>query len=246
MISEPDRLRLTRISTQWTLVFEAHEANADRSATAYRQLIERYAGAIYRYLLGATRDEDVADELFQEFAVRFVRGSFARADPNRGRFRHYLKTALSHLVSDYRRRQNRCRPLEETAELADISDSDSEAFCSGWRDELIARAWESLARIEKSGKQPLYTLLKFHSENPQLGSVELARRINGMLELPKPISPVYARKLLQRARARLTDLILDEVAFSLGGATLEEVEDELAEIGLLHYCGAALARRQES
>jgi hypothetical protein len=46
-----------------------------------------YHRAVHRYLLGALRDEDAAEELFQEFALRFVRGDFRWADRGRGRFR---------------------------------------------------------------------------------------------------------------------------------------------------------------
>src|SRR5438128_969371 len=93
--------RLSQISTQWTMVFQAHQGSADAVSKAQQQLLERYSGAAYRYLLGAVRDPDVAAELCQEFALRFVRGDFRRASPERGRFRNYLKTALIHLVSDY-------------------------------------------------------------------------------------------------------------------------------------------------
>ena len=41
-----------------------------------------------------TRDEQLAEELFQEFALRMLRGDFRRAEPLRGRFRDYLKTVI--------------------------------------------------------------------------------------------------------------------------------------------------------
>ena len=58
------------------------------------------------------------------------------------------------------------------------------------------------------------------------------------------MTDVAARKTLQRAREKLSDLILDEVAHSLGGAELNEVEEELIDIGLIQHCRAALNRRQ--
>src|SRR5438132_629599 len=98
--------RLSQISTQWSQVFEAHRDPADELAAARWTLLQRYSGAVYRYLLGAVRDPEVASELSQEFAFRFVRGDFRRADPERGRFRAYVKRALAHLVADhYRARQ---------------------------------------------------------------------------------------------------------------------------------------------
>ena len=104
--------RLSRMSTMWTMVFEAHGGEADAATAAMSGLVLRYSGVVYRYLLGAVRDPDVASELSQELALRILRGAFRHADPNRGRFRDYLKTALIHLVDDYRAAQrSRPRPL---------------------------------------------------------------------------------------------------------------------------------------
>src|SRR5689334_15571752 len=103
----PDQ-RLSRISTLWSAMAQAHQGPADEAAAAQRLLLERYAGAAYRYLLAAAGD--AADDLFQEFALRFLRGDFRRADPRRGRFRDYLKAALIHLAHDHGRAQAR-RPL---------------------------------------------------------------------------------------------------------------------------------------
>ena len=50
----------------------------DRQAASDAQLrlLLDYSGAVSRYLLGALRDNEAADELAQEFAVRFIRGDF--------------------------------------------------------------------------------------------------------------------------------------------------------------------------
>ena len=88
---------LSQITTLWTMLLRAHTP-ADDAAAARHALLERYGGAVGRYLLGAVHDPDAAAELTQEFAVRFLRGDFRRAEAARGRFRDYLKTALIHLV----------------------------------------------------------------------------------------------------------------------------------------------------
>jgi hypothetical protein len=76
--------RLSRISTAWSDLIKAHGADADARTLAQYQLVQRYSGAVYRYPPGATRDPDVADELFQEFALGIVRGDFKHADAGRG------------------------------------------------------------------------------------------------------------------------------------------------------------------
>src|SRR6516165_2535028 len=100
--------RLSHITTMWTVVFQAHQASDTQVVTsAQRVLMQRYSGAVYRYLLAAVRDTDAADELSQEFALSFIRGDFKRVDPERGRFRDYVKTVLFHLVSTYQRKKQK-------------------------------------------------------------------------------------------------------------------------------------------
>ena len=74
--------RLSRISTIWTLLGNAHREPGFAAAGAQSALIQRYQGAVYRYLLGALRDPDAADDLFQDFALRVMQGAFRRATPS--------------------------------------------------------------------------------------------------------------------------------------------------------------------
>ena len=116
--------------------------------------MERYAGAVHRYLLGALRDADAADELFQEFALRFLRGAFKNASAERGRFRDFVKTALFHLIVDYqKRRQTRPEPLlpglhEPVVSPSNRVESEQE-FLESWREELMERTWLALAEFEQ-------------------------------------------------------------------------------------------------
>src|SRR5947209_14466079 len=79
---EPDDLaiHLTQIKTHWTMLFQAHRGEGDAVTAAQHKLLLRYHGAVYRYLLGTLRDPDAAEELSREFAVRFLRGDFKRAE----------------------------------------------------------------------------------------------------------------------------------------------------------------------
>src|SRR5438874_2663481 len=106
--------RLSKINTLWTVVRAAHEPASTAMGAAQHLLMERYCTAVHRYLLGALRDEEAADELFQEFALRFLRGDFRRTDAKKGRFRDYVRTVLIHLVNDHHRaRKARPSPLPE-------------------------------------------------------------------------------------------------------------------------------------
>src|SRR4051794_27957157 len=84
---------LSLIETRWSLILQAHQGQGDAASDARKQLIGNYFEAVERYLVRITRDPDLAADLAQEFAVRFLRGDFCRADSRRGRFRDYVKRA---------------------------------------------------------------------------------------------------------------------------------------------------------
>ena len=122
-------LRLSRISTLWTVVCQATDPEVAVQA-AQRRLLERYGGAVRRYLLAATRDGEAAEELFQEFAVRFLRGGLRGACPERGRFRDYLKGVLIHLVADHHQRKKKLVQMPiNLPEPAAESLAEQEASC---------------------------------------------------------------------------------------------------------------------
>jgi RNA polymerase sigma-70 factor (ECF subfamily) len=235
--------RLSRISTLWTMLLQAHAGPADAAAQAQRALMQRYSGAAYRYLLGALRDPEVAADLCQEFALRFVRGDFRRADPERGRFRDYLRTALSHLVTDYHRaRQAWPRQLspdgsEPAAPVAANPDTER-MFWDSWREELLERSWKALAE----DNAPFHAVLLYRVDNPQASSAEIAERLSA--QLGKPLTAAWVRKTLQRAHEKFADLLIDEVACSLENAGPEALRQELEELDLLRYCRKALQRRK--
>jgi RNA polymerase sigma-70 factor (ECF subfamily) len=246
---------LSEISTAWTVLHRAHGAGPSpgpqsAQAEAQGRLLQRYGAAIYRYLLAATRSRDAADELFQEFALRFVRGDFHRADERRGRFRDFLKTALFHLIVDTQRgrkkpmplpdRTGRVEPFVESPPLLEEEEADRR-FLAVWRGELLARAWDSLALHERETGQPTHTVLRLRTEHPQLRSPEMAERLTS--SLGRPVSAVWVRKKLVLAREKFTDALLEAVAQSLAEPTHEALEQELIDLGLVDHCRAALARR---
>jgi RNA polymerase sigma factor (sigma-70 family) len=242
--------RLSRISTIWTLLADADRPLGSRIQSSQQALIQRYQGAVYRYLLGAVRDADVADELFQEFALRFLKGGFRGVDPDRGRFRDYLKTTLVHLVVDYQKRRGKRAQTLDTAVVQPEAPPDGPAeadqqFLQSWRDELLGRAWTRLAEAERQGGQPFYSVLHFRVEHPAATSPEMAARLTEQLQPDQPFTETSIRKTLQRARLQFADLLIDDVAHSLGRHTPEDLEQELIDLDLLSYCRSALARRRE-
>jgi DNA-directed RNA polymerase specialized sigma24 family protein len=264
MSDESQDQRLCSITTLWSVVLQAHQRSGDAAREAQHRLLGRYGGAIRRYLTASLRDPAAAEDLYHEFTLRFLRGDFRRADPGKGRFRDYIKTILYHMLTGHhRRRRRQPRPLEHdpagpAVEAPPGSEADI-AFLARWRDELLARSWDALAREEAEGGPPAHTVLRFRADHPGLDSKKLAEGLGTLLG--KPLGPAAARQALHRARERFAALLIDHVANTLrarerfaallidhvantlGASDVERVERELIDLGLIGYCRPALGRR---
>lgn len=239
--------RLSQIATNWSLIRQAHNGG-DEVRLAQACLFERYQRAIYSYLVASLRSQDAAQEVFADFALRLVEGRFHGAAPQRGRFRDYLKTALIRMLVDYRRRA--ARPPHhaslDTAHLDSLADDTDEAatFDASWREEILHRTWEALADHERQQSRPYCTILRYRTEHPDETSATMATAISK--QLGREYRPDATRQILQRARKKFADLLLDEVATTLHTEDLEAVEEEVIALQLLPYCRSALNRRRQS
>lgn len=248
-MSQDDR-HLSEIATLWSVVRRAHDADSTAAVEAQRRLLGEYGGAARRYLLGALRNEELADEAFQEFSLRFVRGDFRNVSPEKGRFRSFLKTCLCHLIVDQQRlkkKQTRNSPLDSNqapVEVRDLESAEDAAFTSSWRDDLLSRAWARLQQDEASSGKPYYTVLKTKAENPEAGSTELAALTTA--RVGREVSPANVRVLVHRSRELFAECLLKAVIDSLADSRREVVEEELIELQLIEYCRAALDKRPVS
>ncbi len=242
-----DPERLSHITTLWTLVRQAHRDPGSEVRAAQQALLDRYGGAIRSYLRGALRDADAADELFQEFAYRFLHGDLRNADRGRGRFRDYVRGVLFHLIADHhnqRRRQPMHLEIEPAASAEDaaaLAEADRQ-FLEKWRAELLARAWGGLSSLEQATGQPYYTVLRFRADHPDLRSHQIAEQLGA--QMGRPLTAVGVRQALHRARDKFAELLLYEVQQSLEDPSPERLEQELLDLGLHDYCRSALGQRQ--
>ena len=110
-------------------------------------------------------------------------------------------------------------------------------FLQSWRAELLDRTWKALATA-----QPMYhAVLLFRVENPDVPSPRMAEELGA--RLGTSLRPDQVRKALQRSHAKFAELLIDEVAITLGEPTREELAEELREVDLLKYCRSTLERR---
>jgi hypothetical protein len=170
--------------------------------------------------------------------VRFLRGDFRHSDPTRGRFRDYVKRAVQNLIKDHYRRKRPTVSLdantrEPAAADGGMADFDQE-FIESWRKDLLERAWNSLDELQKSTGQSYHTVLRSKVDNPDLPSHQLAGKLSTALK--RPISAGALRQALGRSRRKFVGYLVTEVRASLDQPTREDLEEELIDLNLIHYC----------
>ncbi len=229
--------RLDEIQTRWSLLRLAHQNTPTTAGAARNDLVLRYAGAIRKYLGLLIPDEQDADEVSQEMVVRLLRGDFARATPERGRFRDYLAVAARNLARGYQarrwRRKDRERDMEQFADAAHEPAGDAD-WVATWRQSVLEKAWAALEEYQRTHRGSVsWTLLRLRTAHPDDDAEQLAGRLTEAVGRPFRVAAL--RQQLHRARLRFAQFLLEEVARGLDDPTPERVEEELVDIGLIEY-----------
>jgi DNA-directed RNA polymerase specialized sigma24 family protein len=246
---------LAQLSTHWSNIFRAREGDGDAAQAARNALLLRYVEVVMRYLRTVLRDQNAVDQVSSNFATRVLESErlFQNADPERGRFRDYLKAVLQHMIADYFRERSRehkqFQHLTGEHELADPASSSEKHdadFVRCWREELIKWVWHQLEQRDHKTGQKYAVLLRLQAKKPKARSAQLAELLSA--KLGRPFTAAGVRQLLHRGREAFGELLVAETARSLqvdpgdpeGNA---RVEQELIDLGLLFsYCKQALER----
>lgn len=224
-------------TTRWSLVLST-QGDPARARAALERLCRIYRPAVLAYVRRQGYATEQAEDLTQGFFVRFLeQASFARADPQRGRFRAYLLTALRrHLINaadsaHAARRSGDAAAVaydavEDTTAMND--DDPLRAFERGW---ALAVLGAALARLReeaaRAGKLDLYEQLhEFLTERP--GEADYARVAAALGLRPNTLAVA-----VHRMRHRLRELVRAELAETTGseGDLEQEIADLRAALG---------------
>jgi len=236
-VDEQISLDLGNMQTQWSMIRKAHQASGvGESASGARQsLVMRYAPAIRRFVQIVVRDPTMADELSQDAIVRVLSGDFAGADPERGRFRDLLKTAIRNMAKNYWAKENRRSTADFDLSLLDDKGQEvqklEEEWTTQWRENVLAIVWDKLLDWQNSQSTSVaHTVLKLRSEFPEASSTELATHLSK--KTGREYKPDNTRQLLRRARVRFVEVLVSEVADGLNTPSSDDLKEELVELGL--------------
>lgn len=210
-------------TTQWSLVLRTRDGSPHARA-ALDQLCRIYRPSVLTFLRRQGYPPAEAEDLAQSFYAQLLECGFhARADPQRGRFRAYLLTALRHFLAHAREHDGALRRggRVQWVPFGDIAPSDQgagarleetpeEAFDRSWALAVLGEALRRLRReTERVGKAELFaTLRPFLVQGPgKTDYREVARRLG----MRSNTVAVTVHRLRQRLRATVRDVLADTV-----------------------------------
>jgi len=194
---------------------------------------ENAAGFVLRYLVPMreqlthwTANEVIADESLKRLITHLVTQGFGAN--GKGRIRDFLirgiRSAAKSVVNDI---------AEEKRPAIDFNlwTPDSKAWLIYWRNNLLARAWRSLERVEhKSPDRPIYTALRASTERSDETPAMLVVRINTETEFR--VDPAGLADLLASGRTLFGEMLTHEIAETLDAVEIDAVEQEKRYLGL--------------
>lgn len=241
MWEETDRSEeshISRIQTRWSIVIEARKLETEKGQLARATLAGHYTGAILGYLTKIVGCPSTAEDLAHEVAILILSGKLAGANPEKGRFRDYLKTVVINTARRYLKEQAR---QEKRASAQSLEDIEALTQCDDlWteclRDDLLAQALQDLHDYENTTGKPYASILAWRTSEPLSDSSQLADFL--FIKTGSQINSTNARKLLQRAREKLTDFLIQRVRESLPEDRREtcDVDEQLIAVGLRDFC----------
>lgn len=216
---------LDEISTRWSQIKDP------------AQFVLRYSPAIRAYLLALLKQSHDADDVSQDFIMSFLQRGLVTANPDRGRFRDYLKVSVRRAALAHLRRTTRENHRGEglAAEPAALDDpAADDQWQREWRACLLDRALRGIERHVAAHPGCGYEVaLRIAREYPDGDSVLRARVASERLN--KLVSPAAFRQMLCRARSLFKAVLVEEVAKTLRDPTTEAIDEELADLELLAF-----------
>jgi RNA polymerase sigma-70 factor (ECF subfamily) len=225
-------------TTRWSLVLAGSQRANPDARDALEELCRSYWFPIYARARMLGNDPDDARDRTQSFFARVLeKNTLSVADPERGRFRAFLKVAFEHHVANEHRRQRAERrgggkePLRLDVDEAEsqyrsepVATSTPEVeFERQWARVLLARALERLeAEMTENQEGVRYRLLEPYLTGRHTGKTyaQIAKALGS--------TDGAVRMAIHRMRKRWGEILRDEISQTV--ADPQQVDDELRHL----------------
>lgn len=231
-------------ATHWSLVLQAARPKQGRAVEALESLCRSYWYPLYAYVRRSGFTPDDAQDIVQGFLETLLaRDDLLSVTPDKGRFRTFLLTALSHYVSNHRR-ASRCQrrggnhahfsldglPAEERFRLeAATGDSPERLYDRKWAWELLSQARQKLrTEYTRAGKGDLFVLLEPFLVDGR--DAELRARVAARLGVTPGAVDVALHRLRRKFGESVRQLIVETLADP------KDVDEELQHLKLALRC----------
>jgi RNA polymerase sigma-70 factor (ECF subfamily) len=227
-------------TTRWSQVLAAGGRSTPEAGAALAELCAAYWYPVYALIRRRGHDPDSAADLTQDYFARLLeKKTLAAADPDRGRFRAFLRTDCGFFLADARDREARLKRGGGRASISiDARDAEGryrfEPADGLTPERLFDRAW-AVALLER-------TLERLSAEYVDSGRAALFEHLEPALT-PGPRAEPYAaiagrlgmteaavQQAASRLRKRYRALLRAEAAATLHEPDEAAVEDEVRDL----------------
>lgn len=226
------------VTTHWSVVLAAGQTDATRAQGALARLCQTYWYPLYAYVRRRGYSPPDAQDLTQAFFAHILeRQSLASADPNRGRFRSFILTALNHfLATEWEKaraqkrgggRQTISLDLAAAEQRFDLEPADNSSpdklFDKQWALALLDEVLNRLeAEYQHAGKAQLFAALK----QTLTGTRE--SQPYSFLALKLGMNESTVKVAVHRLRKRYRELLCIEISNTL--ADPSQADEELRDL----------------
>jgi RNA polymerase sigma-70 factor (ECF subfamily) len=214
-------------TTHWSTVLAAGDSASPGSREALERLCRTYWFPLYAFARRHGHASEVAQDLTQGFLAHLIENQFfARAEPERGKFRSFLLGAFKRFVHDQDRAQLAQRrggqiqfiPLDSAeaeqrlgAVASDVPDPE-DAFEREWAVTVLDEAMKLLeAECRREGKGELFEALHpfLQGDRPEVRQADLAARLDLSIGAVKVAVHRLRRRYGELLRAVVANTVTD-------------------------------------
>jgi RNA polymerase sigma-70 factor (ECF subfamily) len=194
-------------STCWTAILSTSERTDPRWARGWETLAELYWPPVYLHIrrkwgAGVEQAKDLAQDFF---AWLLEDGAVGRADPDRGRFRAFLRACLENFLRDAHKSRSRVKRGGDVLTISldalpdDPTPSEGDPFDPEWKRVILERSTERLQRAYRDDGKPDYweAFDLYYVATPPKSYAEIARFL-GVAETDVTNYLHHARETLRR------------------------------------------------